>query len=52
MQEVSELQKRGVKVLGRRHLERYLLDPEMVELFCEHQDQPERKACTAAGELM
>jgi len=38
-QEISELDKLGVRVLGRRHLEAYLLDDEVLETLCSAANQ-------------
>jgi predicted ATPase len=46
-QEVSDLQKNGVRVLSRRHLEAYLLDDELLEKLCQKEGRPEK-----VGELV
>lgn len=41
--EVDELRERGTRVLSRRHLEAYLLDPEVLDKLCESEGKPELK---------
>ncbi len=40
--EVAELRASGTRVLGRRHLEAYLLDDEVLEALCVSVGQPDR----------
>ena len=40
--EVAELERQGVKVLSRRHLEAYLLDDEVLDLLCASVAQREK----------
>jgi len=39
-QEIQDLEKAGVRVLSRRHLESYLMDDEILSLLCEKVGQP------------
>jgi len=41
-QEIQSLIKDGVRVLGRRNLESYLLDDEVLKLLCQKVGQPEK----------
>ncbi|MFI2709157.1 AAA family ATPase [Micromonospora sp. NPDC018662] len=42
LEEVRELEAGGVKVLGRRHIESYLLDDEVIAALCGKVDQEEK----------
>ena len=41
-EEIEELEKRGIRVLTRRHLESYLLDDEVLRKLCEQHGKPEK----------
>lgn len=41
-EQVEELEKQGVRVLTRRHLESYLLDDEVLESLCEQHKKPDK----------
>lgn len=41
LQEISELSKKGIKVLKKRNLESYLLDDEVIKRLCEKVGKPE-----------
>jgi hypothetical protein len=41
-EEIAELEKQGVRVLTRRHLESYLLDDEVLEELCKQHGKPEK----------
>lgn len=42
-QEVEDLRQRGCRVLSRRHLEAYLMDPEVLDRLCDKEGKPELK---------
>lgn len=41
-EEIADLQKSGIKVLSRRHIESYLLDDEILAKWCQINDKPEK----------
>ena len=41
-EEVDEIEKRGMRIFRRRHLECYLLDDEVLETLCSQQGNPEK----------
>lgn len=43
-EQVSECKRRGIRVLGRRHLECYLFDDEMIRKLCQVKGMPEKEA--------
>lgn len=43
IEEVSEYQDNGIRVLSMRNLEGYMFDDEVLELLCDQQQQPEKK---------
>jgi hypothetical protein len=42
-EEVEELRGRGCRVLSRRHLEAYLMDPEVLDALCDSEGKPDVK---------
>lgn len=40
-EEIRELNSKGIKVLGRRHIESYILDDEILEKWCKESGKPE-----------
>nr|MBP3281236.1 AAA family ATPase [Treponema sp.] len=43
-EQVSECKRRGIRVLGRRHLECYLFDDELIRKLCQVKGMPEKEA--------
>jgi len=43
-EEIEDLNKRGIRVLRRRHLESYLLDDEVLQELCRQQGKPDKFA--------
>jgi predicted ATPase len=50
-QEISQLEKEGVKVLSRRHLEAYLMDDEILTALCAKVEKPDRAAEVLAAKV-
>lgn len=43
-EQVNECNRKGIRVLGRRHLECYLFDDEMIRKLCQVKGMPEKEA--------
>lgn len=43
-EQVNECNRKGIRVLGRRHLECYLFDDEMIRKLCQTKGMPEKEA--------